>query len=62
MVIKKSFLQKGLPKEIMSLCPECKKIIPATVYEKNGKVMMRKTCREHGDFEDIYWSDVNNFK
>ena len=61
MVIKKSFLQKGLPKEIMSLCPECKKIILATVYEKNGKVMMRKTCREHGDFEDIYWSDVDMY-
>jgi uncharacterized radical SAM superfamily Fe-S cluster-containing enzyme len=61
MVIQKSFFQKKLPKETMSLCPECTKIIPATVYEKNGKVMMKKRCREHGEFEDVYWSDVDMY-
>ena len=61
MAIKKSLLKKGLPKTITSLCPECKKTIPATVYEKDNKVMMKKTCDQHGEFEDIYWSDVDMF-
>ena len=61
MIIQKSSLQKGLPKETNSLCPECKKIIPATIYEKDGKVMMKKTCEKHGDFEDVYWSDIDMY-
>ena len=48
MIVKESGLQKGLRKEDRSLCPECKKIIPATIYEKDGKVMMDKTYRSMG--------------
>jgi len=40
-----------------SLCPECKKIIPAHIYEKRGKAMITKTCHEHGEFTEVYWSD-----
>ena len=63
MVAKKrrSALQTGLPKEIKSMCPECKKIIPAKVFEENGDVMMEKTCPEHGAFKDRYWSDAQYF-
>jgi len=59
MISEKTLLTKGLPKETQSLCPECKKIISATIYEKDGKVMMKKTCETHGEFEDVYWSDVD---
>ena len=59
MNFQKSVIKKGLPKETMSLCPECKKLISATIYEKDGKVMMKKTCEKHGEFEDTYWSDVD---
>lgn len=58
MVIKESGLKKGLPKNTPSLCPECKGRIMAEIYEENGKVMIKKTCPEHGDFKDVYWSDV----
>ncbi|MEM0493550.1 MAG: radical SAM protein, partial [Candidatus Thermoplasmatota archaeon] len=51
----------GLPKETTSLCPECLKVITATIYEKDNKVMMKKTCPEHGSFEDIYWSDADMY-
>jgi len=57
MMAKPSTLQKGLPKKTESLCPECKKIIPANIFERDGKVMMEKTCPVHGKTEDIYWSD-----
>ncbi|MEM3519203.1 MAG: radical SAM protein, partial [Candidatus Hadarchaeales archaeon] len=37
-----------------SLCPECLKIIPATIFEQDGKVFIKKRCQEHGEFEDVY--------
>jgi uncharacterized radical SAM superfamily Fe-S cluster-containing enzyme len=58
MIAKPSTLQKGLPKTTESLCPECKKIIVAKLFESGGKVMIEKTCPEHGTTSDIYWSDV----
>jgi len=53
-------LQKGLPKTTESLCPECvpTKRIPARIFEENGRVMMEKTCPEHGDFKDCVYADV----
>ncbi|MBD6956085.1 MAG: tetraether lipid synthase Tes [Thermoplasmata archaeon] len=60
-VIQQSKLKKGLPKETLSICPVCKKVIPATIYEENGKVMYKKTCPEHGEFKDIYFGDVETY-
>ncbi|HWR34710.1 MAG TPA: radical SAM protein [Clostridia bacterium] len=51
-------IKKGLPKETQSLCPECSKVIAAREFEENGKVMMDKTCPEHGYFKDCVYSDV----
>ena len=51
-------LQRGLPKTVESVCPECGQVIPAKLFEKDGQVRMEKTCPEHGFFEDIYWSDA----
>jgi len=57
MIAKPSSLRKGLPKSTESLCPECKKVIPARIFEQDGKVMMEKDCPAHGKVVDIYWSD-----
>jgi hypothetical protein len=54
-----SKLKKGLPKETKSLCPECRRIIDALIFEKDGKVLISKECPEHGKFEHVYWEDVN---
>ena len=35
-------LQKGLPKQTESLCPECLKVIPADIFADGGKVVMEK--------------------
>jgi 7,8-dihydro-6-hydroxymethylpterin dimethyltransferase len=51
-------LQKGLPKQTESLCPECKKVIPADIFADGGKVVMAKSCPDHGQFRDIVFSDV----
>ena len=51
-------LQKGLPKQTESLCPECNKVILADIFSEDGKVVMEKSCAEHGVFRDIIFSDV----
>ena len=49
-------------KKTKSICPECYKVLEATIYEEEGRVYIRKECTEHGLFEDIYWSDSNEYK
>jgi len=38
-----------------SVCPECLKIIPATIFDEDGKVWMKKICPEHGEFRELYF-------
>ena len=47
----------GLPRKEDSLCPECLAVISADLAEEGGKVVMRKTCPQHGPFEDIVSSN-----
>jgi len=58
LLAKHSALPKGLPKTTESICPECRKIISATIFQSGEKVLMEKTCPEHGKFTDVYWSDA----
>jgi uncharacterized radical SAM superfamily Fe-S cluster-containing enzyme len=51
----------GLPKVTQSLCPECTKLIDALVFEEDGKVMMEKTCPEHGYVKDVCYSDAKMY-
>jgi uncharacterized radical SAM superfamily Fe-S cluster-containing enzyme len=44
-----------------SLCPEDLRVIDAGLWEVDGRVLMRKTCPDHGTFEDIYWSDYEEY-
>ncbi|WP_458403026.1 tetraether lipid synthase Tes [Methanobrevibacter sp.] len=44
-------------KETKSLCPECGKPLAAEVYDEDGKVFIKKTCDEHGEFINTYWGD-----
>ncbi len=37
-----------------SVCPQCLRILPAVVFECDGKVWIKKVCGEHGEFEDLY--------
>jgi len=52
----------GLPKQVKSLCPECKKVIDAEIYEEDGKIWMKKTCDEHGDIKDLIYGDAKLYK
>jgi len=48
-------------KSTKSLCPECLKVLDATIYEDGGKVYIKKACQEHGEFEELYWSDYDQY-
>ena len=46
-----------------SLCPECREIIEAKIFEDaDSRVKIRKVCDVHGVFEDVYWSDAELYK
>lgn len=45
-----------------SLCPKCLKKIPAVLIEKSEKILMRKKCPKHGEFEDVYYGDSALYK
>ncbi|MCS7119090.1 MAG: radical SAM protein [Archaeoglobaceae archaeon] len=51
-----------LPYKTRSICPECLSIIDAEIYAENSRVMIKKICKEHGEFEDVYWGDFELFK
>lgn len=44
-----------------SLCPECLQVIPAEIYEAEGKVWITKTCPAHGETDELYWGDLEMY-
>jgi len=48
----------------ISICPDCQKNIKARIVEDSTSrlVLMRKTCEEHGDFEDILSKDPDLYQ
>ena len=44
-------------KDTKSLCPECGKPLDAEVYDEDGRILIKKTCDDHGEFINTYWSD-----
>jgi 7,8-dihydro-6-hydroxymethylpterin dimethyltransferase len=41
-----------------SICPVCKALVDAEVNIRGGKVLMRKRCPAHGEFEALVYSDA----
>ena len=48
-------------KNTKTICPECLKVLDATIYEDDGKVYIKKECQEHGPFQELYWSDYEQY-
>jgi uncharacterized radical SAM superfamily Fe-S cluster-containing enzyme len=48
----------ALPLQTRSLCPECKRTLPATIFEENNKVWIERSCPEHGNTKEVYWEDA----
>ncbi|MHC1625959.1 MAG: tetraether lipid synthase Tes [Methanoculleaceae archaeon] len=46
-------------KHTRSLCPECNRVLEAEVFEEDGKIWIRRTCPEDGEYTGLYWSDAD---
>ncbi len=44
-----------------SLCPECRRVVPAKIIARGKRVYFRKQCPEHGPREDFICSDVARY-
>lgn len=42
-----------------SICPVCKSVIDAELNVRANRVIMRKRCAEHGEFEALVYSDAD---
>jgi len=51
-----------LIKETKSRCPECLKVVNASIFEKENGVWMHKKCDEHGEFEAFVEQDADFYK
>ena len=51
------FLQKT-----ESLCPECLRILPAEIFERDDKVWIRRSCPDHGTIEEVYWGSFEMYE
>jgi len=49
-------------KKTKSICPVCQKKIDAELTEVNGKIVITKTCKEHGTFSATHWESPTVFK
>jgi uncharacterized radical SAM superfamily Fe-S cluster-containing enzyme len=49
-------------KTTISLCAACLAHVPAVVFERDGRVLMRKDCPEHGPAEALVESDVKFYR
>ncbi len=48
-----------LPHKTRSLCPICRNVVPAVVWEKDGKVWISKKCEKDGKvITEVYYEDV----
>src|SRR5207253_10202213 len=41
-----------------SLCPACRRVVDAKIIVRQQRVYFRKSCPDHGTFEDFVCSDV----
>ncbi len=42
-----------------SICPVCKRVIDGEIDVREGRVIMRKRCPEHGSFDALVYSDAD---
>ncbi|MEM4513088.1 MAG: radical SAM protein [Ignisphaera sp.] len=45
-----------------SLCPYCFRILPAIIVERDGSLLIRRICPDHGEVEEMYYSDAEIMK
>lgn len=49
-------------KKTTSICPVCQKKIPTQLTQVDDKILITKTCPEHGDFSFTHWQSPSVYK
>jgi 7,8-dihydro-6-hydroxymethylpterin dimethyltransferase len=47
--------------ETQSLCPRCRRVLDAEIVERDGKVVLDRTCPRHGRFEAVVYGDAERY-
>ena len=47
--------------ETKSICPRCKRLLDAELRERGGKVILSRTCPDHGSFEAVVYGDAARY-
>jgi 7,8-dihydro-6-hydroxymethylpterin dimethyltransferase len=59
--LKKEVSKGNFIRQTQSICPDCNRILPAIVFERENKVWMTKTCPEHGETEELYFGSYEMY-
>jgi 7,8-dihydro-6-hydroxymethylpterin dimethyltransferase len=51
----------GLAGRTQSICPECKRVLEAELLERDGRVLISRTCPDHGTFDAVVYGDVSRY-
>jgi hypothetical protein len=44
-----------------SICPRCRRVLPAELVARDGRVVLERTCPEHGRFAAVVYGDAARF-
>ena len=44
-----------------SICPLCKRLLSAELREDDGRVVLSRTCPDHGPFEAVVYGDAERY-
>jgi uncharacterized radical SAM superfamily Fe-S cluster-containing enzyme len=45
-----------------SICPRCRRVLDAELIERDGKVVLARTCPEHGRIEAVVYGDATRYQ
>ncbi len=45
-----------------SICPRCRLVLEAELVEREGRVLISRTCPEHGPFEAVVYGDADRYR
>jgi len=45
-----------------SICPRCKRLLEAELLDQGGRVMLSRTCPDHGRFEAVVYGDAARYR
>jgi 7,8-dihydro-6-hydroxymethylpterin dimethyltransferase len=48
--------------ETKSICPECRRVLDAELLVRGGRVVLSRTCPDHGAFEAVVYGDAKRYR